>query len=217
MTKKEIIRKTRDHIKQLHEKEGTGHDWFHIERVVRNAKKIAKQEGGDLFVIELAALLHDIADWKFHGGDFLAGSRKTKAWLKELKVKEDIISQVTDIVRDVSFRGGTNKAKMKTLEGKIVQDADRLDAMGAIGVARTFAYGGYRGREIYNPKTKPRSYKYYANLKKGMKSGTTINHFYEKLLLLKNKMNTKTGRKMAEERHKFMEQFLKQFYKEWNG
>src|SRR3990167_9317203 len=143
------------------------------------------------------------------------GPMKAREWLKKLKVEENIISHVRDIVRDVSFRGGTNKAKMKTLEGNIVQDADRLDAMGAIGIARTFAYGGYRGREIYNPKIKPKSYKHYANLKKGMKSGTTINHFYEKLLLLKNSMNTKTGRKMAEERHKFMERFLKQFYKEW--
>ena len=217
MTKKEIIRKTTNHIKRLHDKEGTGHDFWHIERVVRNAKKIAKKEGGDLFVIELAALLHDIADWKFHGGDFLAGSRKARAWLEKMKVDENIISQISDIVRDVSFRGGTSKAKMRTLEGKVVQDADRLDAMGAIGIARTFAYGGYRGREIYNPRVKPKSFKHYADLKKGMKSGTTINHFYEKLLLLKSSMNTKTGRKMAEERHKFMEQFLKQFYKEWNG
>lgn len=210
MNKKEIIRRTTVHVKALLDKEGTGHDWLHIERVVRNAKRIAKKEGGDLFVVELAALLHDIADWKFHGGDTAIGPRKAKEWLEKLKVDKEIISQVTDIVRDVSFREGTNKTKMKTLEGKIVQDADRLDAMGAIGIARCFAYGGYRGREIYNPKIKPR--KNYKNLK----SSTTINHFYEKLLLLRGRMNTRTGRKMAEERHKFLEQFLRQFYKEWN-
>ena len=217
MNRKEIIRKTTAYVRNVLGKEGTGHDWLHIERVVRNAKKIANKEGGDLFVIELAALLHDIADWKFHGGDFSVGPKKTKEWLEKLKLEENIISHVTNIVKGVSFRGGTNKVKMKTLEGKIVQDADRLDAMGAIGIARTFAYGGYRGREIYNPKIKPKSYKHYANLKKGMKSGTTINHFYEKLLLLKDSMNTKTGRKMAEEKHKFMERFLKQFYKEWGA
>jgi len=217
MNRKEIIRKTTVYVRNVLGKEGTGHDWLHIERVVRNAKKIANKEGGDLFVIELAALLHDIADWKFHGGDFSVGPKKTKEWLEKLKLEENIISHVTNIVKGVSFRGGTNKVKMKTLEGKIVQDADRLDAMGAIGIARTFAYGGYRGREIYNPKIKPKSYKHYANLKKGMKSGTTINHFYEKLLLLKDSMNTKTGRKMAEEKHKFMERFLKQFYKEWGA
>jgi uncharacterized protein len=209
MSKKEVITRAALHIKSLLGKEGTGHDWWHVERVVRNAKHIAKKEGGDLFVIELAALLHDIADWKFHGGDTLIGPRKTREWLGKLKVEEDIISHVTDIVRNISFREGTNKTKMKTLEGRIVQDADRIDAIGAIGIARVFAYGGYRGREIYNPNIKPRrSYK-------SLKSNTTVNHFYEKLLLLKDRMNTKTGKKMAEERHKFIEQFLKQFYKEW--
>lgn len=209
MNKKEIIKRTTAHVKALLDKEGTGHDWFHIERVVRNAKKIARKEGGDLFVIELGALLHDIADWKFYGGDTAIGPRKAREWLEKLKVDEKIIPQVTEIVQNISFREGTNKVKMKTLEGKIVQDADRLDAMGAIGIARCFAYGGYRGREIYNPKVRPK--KKYKNLK----SSTTINHFYEKLLLLRGRMNTRAGRRMAGERHKFMEQFLRQFYKEW--
>ncbi len=217
MTKKEIIRKTATYVKGVLGREGTGHDWWHIERVVRNAKKIAKKEGGDLFVIELAALLHDIADWKFHGGDTSVGPMKAREWLEKLKAEENIVSHVTDIVRDISFRGGTNRAKMKTLEGKIVQDADRLDAMGAIGVARVFATGARLGRQIYDPRVKPKEYKSFNKFRKDFTRNTSINHFYEKLLFLKGRMNTKTGRRVAEERHKFMEQFLKQFYKEWNG
>lgn len=196
--------------------EGTGHDWFHIQRVVREAKLIARKEGGDLFVIELAALLHDIGDWKFHEGDSKVGSRKAQEWLGKMKVDKQIIEDVCFIVEHISYKGGTNKVRMKSLEGKIVQDADRLDALGAIGIARIFAFGGMKGREIYNPKVKPFKHKTFGNFKKRMSSNTSLNHFYEKVLLLKNKMNTKTGKRTAQQRHDFVKAYLKQFLKEWN-
>lgn len=218
MNKGQIIKKTATYIKNLLGKEATGHDWFHIERVVKNAKIIAKNEGGDIFIIELAALLHDVADWKFYDGDDTVGAKKTKEWLKKLKVNDVIITRVADIVQHISYKGGANKTKIRSLEGKVVQDADRLDALGAIGIGRTFAFGGHSGIVMYDPAIKPKKYKSLNDFKKSIKDGrqSTINHFYEKLLLLKGKMNTKTGKKLALLRHKFLKQFLKQFYKEWN-
>lgn len=177
------------------------------------AKKIAKREGGDLFIIELAALLHDIADWKFYNGDTKAGSKKAKTLLKNLGVDDKTIKYICHIIDNISFKGAGVKNKIKTREGKIVQDADRLDVIGAIGIARTFAYGGHKGREIYNPEIKPKLHKSFKAYKDA--KTTSINHFFEKLLLLKNRLNTKTARKIAEKRHKFLENYLKQFFKEW--
>lgn len=197
--------------------EPTGHDWWHAWRVWKIAKKIAKKEGGDLFVIELAALLHDVEDWKFDGREN-SGIALAKKWLNELKVDKENIEHVCHIIKNISFKGARVKNKMRLREGKIVQDADRLDVLGAIGIARTFAYGGYKGREIYNPKIKPRLHRTFKEYKKA--KSTSINHFYEKLLLLKDLllkdlMNTETAKKMAIKRHQFLEQFLKEFFAEW--
>lgn len=210
-----ILHKTARFAQSTLEGEGSGHDWWHVWRVWQSAILIGRREGADLFVIELASLLHDIADWKFCGGDDSKGPRAARKWLKSLGVRESVIAHVEEIIRNISFRGARVLSKMKTLEGKVVQDADRLDALGAIGIARTFAYGGNRGRAIYDPKIKPRQHRSFAEYKKS--NGPTINHFYEKLLLLKDLMNTKTARRMARARHRFMEKFLGQFYREWNS
>lgn len=214
MNKTEIIKRTKNYIRSALEGEGTGHDWYHAERVWKTAKIIAKKEGADLFVVELAALLHDVADWKFHSGDDKASSKVANTLLKKLKVNPEIIEHVCRITEYISFKGAGVKNKINTLEGMVVQDADRLDALGAIGIARTFAYGGASGREIYNPKLKPKKHKSFDQYKNS--KSASINHFYEKLLLLKDMMNTKTGKKLAEKRHRFMLAFLKEFYEEWD-
>jgi len=213
MKKKEIIKKVKDYIKKALGSEPTGHDWWHSWRVWKMSKKIAKKEGGDLFIIELAALLHDIADWKFHGGNIKAGSEKVRTLLKELRVNNKTIKNICHIIDNISFKGAGVKNRIKTKEGKIVQDADRLDVIGAIGIARTFAYGGYKRREIYNPNIKPKLHKSFKEYKNN--KGTSINHFYEKILLLKNRLNTKTAMEIAQKRHRFLEEYLKQFFKEW--
>jgi uncharacterized protein len=199
---------------QLAEAEG-GHDWRHIERVWKTAKHIAKTETVDLLVVELGALLHDIADSKFHDGDESIGPRKASAFLHTLEIEENVISHVIRIIENISFKGGKEAQTFQSTELDVVQDADRLDALGAIGIARTFNYGGFKNREIYNP-TIP------SNLnmtKEEYKHSTapSINHFYEKLLLLKDRMNTATGKAMAAKRHQFMEHYLEQFYNEWEG
>ena len=218
MNKKDILAKTREYVRSQLESQDldTGHDWWHIHRVVKNALFIGKQEIADPFIVELAALLHDIGDFKFHRGDETAGPRITGKWLGDLGVDENTKSHVIEIVRDISFKGAgaISQSRMRTLEGKVVQDADRLDAMGAVGIARAFVYGGFTGREIYNPYIKPRQHESFQEYKDS--TGPTINHFYEKLLLLKELMNTETGRKMAQTRHAFMLRYLKQFFKEWN-
>lgn len=213
MNKRQIINKVKEYIKKNFKSDPTGHDWWHSFRVWQMAKKIAKKEGGDLFVIELAALLHDIADWKFNKGNLKAGSKKAGELLKKLGVDDKTIKHVCYIIDNVSFKGAGVKNKMKTKEGIIVQDADRLDVIGAMGIARSFAYGGYKGREIYNPDIKPKFHKSFKAYKDA--KGTTINHFYEKQLLLKDRLNTKTGKRIAQKRHKFLESYLKQFFKEW--
>lgn len=182
-------------------------------RVWKISKEIAKKEGGDLFVIELAVLLHDIADWKFYGGNIKIGSEKAKSLLKKLRVDDKTIKHIRHIIDNISFKGAKVKNRIKTKEGKIVQDADRLDAIGAIGIARTFACGAYKGREIYNPDIKPKLHKSFKEYKSS--KSTSINHFYEKLLLLKNRLNTKTAKKIAQKRHEFLEGYLRQFFKEW--
>lgn len=215
MEKDNIISLTISFVKnQLKNAEG-GHDWFHIERVYKNAILISKNEKVDELVVALGALLHDIADSKFHNGDETIGPKVARQFLESIKVEESITNHVIKIIENISFKGGNEKQTFKSLELDVVQDADRLDALGAIGIARTFNYGGFKNRVIYNPEIK-------ANLnmtKEAYKNSTapTINHFYEKLLLLKDKMNTKTGLKLAQSRHEFMESFLKQFYNEWNG
>ncbi len=192
-----------------------GHDWFHIYRVWKTALRIAEHEKADLLVVNLAALLHDIADYKFHNGDESIGPQKTRAFLNSQGVDEDVTGHVVKIIENVSFKGGNFTSTFNSPELQIVQDADRLDAIGAIGIARTFNYGGFKNRALYDPAIKPD-----LNLsKEEYKASTTptINHFYEKLLLLKDRMNTATGKKMAEERHAFMEAYLKRFYLEWEG
>ena len=198
----------------MHNAEG-GHDWWHIERVWKNAKLIAKNENADLFVVELAALLHDVADSKFYDGDENIGPEKAKQFLESISVEKEIIVHVENIMRNISFKGGNFTNDFLSEELAVVQDADRLDALGAIGIARAFNYGGFKNREIYNPSIAPNFEMDKEAYKKS--NAPTINHFYEKLLLLKNKMNTATGKKLAEERHRFMEIFLAQFYREWEG
>lgn len=216
MNSQNIIIKTKGFVENKLKGEGSGHDWWHIVRVYNNALNIAKNEKNvDLTVVELASLLHDISDWKFNDGDHNVGSDIATTWLQGLKVDNDIIHHVAEIIRDISFRGAAELSPMKSLEGMIVQDADRLDAIGAIGIARTFAYGGFVKREMYNPEVLPEKHISFEHYKKS--KGTTINHFYEKLLLLKNRMNTDTGKKLALLRHNFMENYLEEFYKEWNG
>ncbi len=210
-----IIQKTINFVKETLSGVEGGHDWWHIYRVWNLSKFIAKNENANIFIVELGALLHDIADSKFYDGNEEIGPKIAKDFLKELEIEESIILHIENIIRNISFKGGKEIQKFKSLELDIIQDADRLDAMGAIGIARTFNYGGYKGREIYNPNIKVNlnmSKEEYKN-----NNGPTINHFYEKLLLLKNKMNTNTGKIMANHRHKFMEEFLEEFYKEWNA
>lgn len=213
MGKKIIIENTKKFVKSKLENEGSGHDWYHIERVYNLAKYLGEEEGGDSYIIELAALLHDIEDWKF-SKDNESETNVIEDFLLSEGVKEEDILKITDIIKSLSFKGGVVSSKQNTIEGMIVQDADRLDAMGAIGIARTFTYGGYKGNLIYDPNIKPIDFKSLEEVKN--KKNHTINHFYEKLLKLKDLINTKSGRKIAEKRHKIMEEFLKGFLEEWN-
>lgn len=202
-------------VKQQLENAEGGHDWFHTERVYKNALLIAKEETCDLTVVKLGALLHDIADSKFHNGDESLGPKIAYDFLKSQNLSDDVILQVIAIVENISFKGGNFEKKFHSKELDIVQDADRLDALGAIGIARTFNYGGFKNRSLYDPNIQPNlnmSKEEYKN-----SNAPTLNHFYEKLLLLKDLMNTETGKKMALERHRFMENFLSQFYAEWEG
>jgi uncharacterized protein len=215
MTEQQIIHATTGFVKeQLRAAEG-GHDWFHIERVWRNALNILQSEPGNRFIVELGALLHDIADHKFNNGNETIGVVKARVFLESLTVAEPVITHVEQIIRHISFKGGHQSKAFSSPELSIVQDADRLDAIGAIGIARAFNYGGFRGRAMYDPSIDPVT----AMTAEQYKASTapTINHFYEKLLLLKDRMNTETGRKMALQRHRFMEVFLEEFYREWDG
>ncbi|MFT5242533.1 MAG: hypothetical protein ACJA1H_000977 [Glaciecola sp.] len=214
-TYEEIIEKTKLFVQQQLEKAEGGHDWFHILRVYNNALLISKNEAVDGFVVALGALLHDIADSKFHDGDETVGPKVARNFLFENNVDSKVIEHVVNIIKHISFKGGNEAQIFSSRELDVVQDADRLDAIGAIGIARTFNYGGFKNRKIFDPFIK-------VNLemtKEEYKGSTapTINHFYEKLLLLKDRMNTKTGKKIALERHQFMEEFLDQFYSEWDG
>lgn len=202
-------------VKQKLENAEAGHDWFHIERVFKNALLIAQHEECDIEIVKLGALLHDIADSKFNGGDETIGPRIAREFLESQKIAEPKIQHVVAIIENISFKGGNFEKKFNSKELEIVQDADRLDAIGAIGIARTFNYGGFKNRQLYNPNIPPKmnmSKEEYKN-----SEAPTLNHFYEKLLLLKDKMNTKTGKELAINRHRFMENFLAQFYAEWEG
>ena len=213
MDKEQIIAEAIEFVQQkLKDAEG-GHDWFHIQRVLKNAREIAAGEDVDLFVVELGALLHDIADYKFHNGDESVGPKIARDFLERKEVPEAVIHHVENIINWVSFKGGNEQQIFNSPELQVVQDADRLDALGAIGIARTFNYGGFKNRPFFDPDIKPNlnmSKEEYKN-----STAPTINHFYEKLLLLKDRMNTNTGKKLAAERHEFMEHFLKEFYIEW--
>jgi uncharacterized protein len=192
-----------------------GHDWFHIERVYKNALLIAESEKCDLVIVQLGALLHDIADSKFHDGDESIGPRTARTFLESEKVSPATIDHVIAIIENISFKGGKVERQFSSIELDIVQDADRLDAIGAIGIARTFNYGGFKNRALYNPEIAPNLSMTKDEYKNN--EAPTINHFYEKLLLLKDKMNTETGKQIAQQRHRYMEDFLKQFYAEWEG
>lgn len=213
MNKPQIIEHTKLFVRETLKNAEGGHDWFHIQRVYNNALQISKNEEADTFVVALGALLHDIADSKFHNGDETVGPKLAKDFLQEQQVSQETIEHVVKIIENISFKGGNHARNFSSRELDIVQDADRLDALGAIGIARTFNYGGYKGRPLYDPAIEPNLNMTKEEYKAS--NAPTINHFYEKLLLLRDRMNTETGRSMAEERHHFMEEFLQQFYKEW--
>lgn len=215
MNNQQIIKNTENFVKVTLKNAEGGHDWFHILRVWNTAKLISKEENVDVFVVELGALLHDIADSKFHAGDETIGPKIAREFLESQLVDDAIIIHIENIITNISYKGGNFEQKFNSPELDVIQDADRLDAIGAVGIARTFNYGGFKNRPLYNPEIPPK----LNQTKEAYKNSEapTINHFYEKLLLLKDRMNTKTGKKIAEERHRFMETFLQQFYKEWEG
>jgi len=212
---KNILEVTIKYVKEILTEAEGGHDWFHIERVWKNAKLIAAKEQCDLEVVQLAALLHDIADSKFHGGNEEIGPTMAREFLENAGLKPQKVDHIVAIVENVSFKGGHNTRSHSSIELDIVQDADRLDAIGAIGIARTFNYGGFKNRAMYDPSIAPNLNMTKEEYKKS--TAPTINHFYEKLLLLKDLMNTESGKRIAEQRHGFMESYLDQFYGEWNG
>ncbi|WCM41518.1 HD domain-containing protein [Flavobacterium sp. CBA20B-1] len=211
----DYITQTVNFVKKELEGAEAGHDWFHIQRVYKNALTLLKTEQANEQVVVLGALLHDIADSKFHNGDETIGPKKARNFMASINIKEDVQAHVVKIIENISFKGGNFNRTFHSKELEIVQDADRLDAIGAIGIARTFNYGGYKNNAMHNPEIAPKlkmtkeEYKHH--------KGTTINHFYEKLLLLKDLMNTQTGKEMAANRHRYMEGFLEQFFNEWEG
>jgi len=225
MDKQEIIKKTETFVKETFQQETTGHDWWHTQRVRNLAKRIAREEKADIFIVELAALLHDIGDYKFFQGDEKAGAAKVRKWLSSLEISPSLINKVVAITSQISFMHTlpdkskenrvNNFTQTPNKEFMVVSDADRLDAIGAIGIARAFTYGGFYKRPIYDPNIKPN--KYITREEYKIIRAPSINHFYEKLLKLKDMMYTKLGRKMAKRRHRFLNLYLKQFFKEWKG
>ena len=215
MNNQQIIKNTETFVKNSLKNAEGGHDWFHILRVWNNAKLISKNENVDEFVVELGALLHDIADSKFHDGDETIGPKIARKFLESQNVDDAIIVHIENIISNISFKGGNFKQQFNSPELEVIQDADRLDAIGAVGIARAFNYGGFKNRPLYNPEISPdlnQTKEAYKN-----SEAPTINHFYEKLLLLKDRMNTETGKQIAADRHIYMEHFLTQFYDEWEG
>jgi uncharacterized protein len=216
MNKKEVIEKTKEYVRQKLEGESSGHDWWHTWRVWQMAKRIAKEEKVDMFIVEMASLLHDVADYKV-----TKNSKKVfhdmQEWLVANSVKRENAVAIIDVARDIGFRGGYMKKSPENLEEKIVSDADMLDALGAIGIARVFEFGGNRGFKMHDPQKMPRKFQDENEYKFQKEKGTDINHFYEKILLLKDMMNTKTAKRIAQERHDYIVQYLNRFYKEWEG
>lgn len=211
----DFVQKTESYVKDQLRNAEAGHDWFHIERVWKNARLILESETANREVVELAALLHDIADSKFHDGNEELGPRIAGEFLRSISVHPEVVEHVVNIIRHMSFKSSFGKVTFQSREMEIVQDADRLDAIGAIGIARAFHYGGFKNRTIYDPEIAPEQHHSSETYKKS--TSPTINHFYEKLLLLKDQMNTPTGKVLAERRHQFMVEFLDEFYGEWNG
>jgi uncharacterized protein len=214
MSPADLIERTAHHVQAALSGDSTGHDWWHVYRVWKMAQRICQAENVDPLVVELAALLHDIADWKLHDGDTSIGPSLARDWLDSLGLKPTIVEHVGQIIADISFKGAAVKQPPLSREGQVVQDADRLDALGAIGIARAFAYSGAKCRAIYDPGTQPVA---HDNAEAYLQCGTTINHFHEKLLLLKDRMNTATGKAIALSRHEFMEDYLRRFHDEWEG
>ena len=212
-TSARLIEAAEGHVGRLFKTDSSGHDWWHLERVRRLADYIADREGGDRTVVTLAALLHDIEDWKFAEGSLEAGPAAVAAWLRDVGAGSKLIDDVATVVGEVSFKGAGVATVPSTLEGKIVQDADRLDAIGAIGIARAFAFGGSHGRLLHDPAQPPA---HHPDSKAYQSSqGPTLNHFYEKLLLLRQRLHTETAKRLARDRHRFMEEFVNRFLEEW--
>lgn len=213
--REQILHRTEAYVRERMSGEGTGHDWWHVDRVRRMALRLARDESADPYVVELAALLHDVADHKFHGGDETAGPRAAREWLSGVNADAATVEHVADIIARLSFKGAGVATPMSTPEGAVVQDADRLDAIGAIGIARAFAYGGSKGRPLHDPRDAPEMHGSFERYKSS--TGPTINHFHEKLLLLRDRMNTPAARRIADSRHRYMQEFLAQFDREWNA
>ena len=214
-TQQQVIDQTVAFVKERLPADPTGHDWWHTYRVWKNAIHIGAEEQVDMYVVQLAALLHDVADHKFHQGDDKLGAQVAAEWLAGLGVEESVVAHVSEIIAEMSFKGANVDSAICTTEGMVVQDADRLDALGAVGIARAFAYGGYKQRLLHDPDVPPVQHDSFEQYK--ATKGPTVNHFYEKLLLLKDRMNTAAGRRMAERRHAILEEFLREFLAEWEG
>lgn len=212
MNQEEIINSVADHVKEFHAEDSTGHDFHHVMRVYRNAMRIQKQAGGDEFIIRVASLLHDTIDEKLNESGHAV--EETRDYLRRLSIEEAVVERILYAMQAVSFKGGNNAFEAKSIEDKVVQDADRLDALGAIGIARTFIFGGARNHEIHNPERGARE---DMTLEEYREENTMINHFHEKLLKLKDLMHTDAAKELAEARHRFMEDYLEQFYAEWQG
>jgi uncharacterized protein len=212
MDKEAVIRKTAEYVKGRLEDDVSGHDWWHVWRVWNLSKRIGEEESADLFIVQMAALLHDISDWKFSGEDE-SGPKEAREWMESVDLDVSTIDHICQIIERVSFKGAGVWSGPPSLEGKVVQDADRLDAIGAIGVGRAFAFGGYKKRRMHVPGMEPKMHQTFEEYKNA--EGTTLNHFHEKLFLLKDRMNTETGKKMAERRHAFMEHYVDRFMSEW--
>lgn len=209
-----VLEQTAEYVRTIMAYDSSGHDWWHVWRVCHTARRISRIEKADLFVVELAALLHDLDDWKL--SDISSNMpQKAAEYMRSLFVDREIVAHVCEIIQDLSFKGKGVETPMRTIEGKVVQDADRLDAIGAIGIARAFSFGGAKGREMYNPDILPQEHATFEAYKSS--NGTTINHFYEKLLHLRDRFNTNAAREIAEGRHQFLEQYLARFLAEWEG
>ncbi len=224
MNHAEIIQKTAEYVKAEFARDSSGHDWWHIYRVWKNALALCQHENADVYTVELAALLHDLDDWKLippppagDGPGMIADGTPVRAlaWLRQMEVSPAVTEHVCQIITHLSFKGAAVENKISTLEGMIVQDADRLDAIGAIGIARAFAYGGHAGRPLYDPAEPPQMHQSFEQYKASRSA--TINHFYEKLLLLKDRMNTPAAKRIAAERHAFMQEFIQRFMIEWES